>query len=113
MAVSKFMQLLSLSRNSDSDESDESRKMTIRHNDHGDATDLDLSLPPRPESYKVPITVTRIWDRPNGIRSEYPQLGNTTYLDHGGTTVRRFPTSNFPLALLTEGHGHSFMQLRF
>lgn len=112
MAVSRLMQFLSLSRDSNSDDSDGSNETTIRHNGRSEATDLDLSIPPRKERHKAPTAVTRIWDRPNGIRSEYPQLGDRTHLDHAGTTVRQFPTSSLPLALLTEENGHSFMRLR-
>lgn len=103
-------------QNSDSGRSDVSHKSNetvIKYNCHSDATDLGFPVAPWKESPKVPAPVTRIWDRPNGIRSEYPQLGNGVYLDNAGTTVRDFYKFDLaPLVLLTGETGHSLTQKR-
>ena len=103
--MSRLMQLLSLFPSSNSD-SDQSQDTVVRNNDHIDAIDPGLLIGPivlGEGGPKMPITVTRIWNRPNGISSEYPQLGGKIYLDHAGTTVGHSSTSDFHvLASLTK-----------
>lgn len=105
MAMSRFTQLLPLSPSPNSD-SDRSQDTVIRDNDQSDAIDPGLSMVPTVPgegSPKIPTTVTRIWNRPNGISNEYPQLGGKTYLDHAGTTVGHSPMSDLhALASLTK-----------
>jgi hypothetical protein len=105
MAMLSLQELWSPLKDSDSD-----RTVIRKDDDCFDAPDLDFLIAGREESLRVPT----IWDRPNGIRSVYPQLGNKTYLDHAGTTVRGFPMSKLAsLALLTGENGHSFMHFHF
>lgn len=118
MAMSRLMQLLSLSPSPHSDSgSDQSQDTVVRDDDHSDAIDpglLIVPIIPGEGGLKTSTTVTRIWNRPNGISSEYPHLGGKTYLDHAGTTVGHSSTSDpHVLASLTKQINHSSLQLRF